>query len=179
MKFCFGDIVVIDEDQIGVIVKEWNDIQNNNINYDVYVRSYNGILNYKENQIERYMIRHKYLNDEEKEYQEEAIRPSNKIEFDTKEYQNKYPISMTQILYSKKDLNESEEPIRSRIYNCLSRSRIYTLDDFFKLLPTQVKRLHQLGNKSMKLLIDILTEYCEANNIIMKYTKEDYYIFID
>lgn len=72
MKFCFGDIVVVDENQIGVIVKCWcsNTLGNT---YDVYVRSYNGIKDYPENAIHRYMVRHKYLNDEEMEYQHNAI----------------------------------------------------------------------------------------------------------
>ena len=42
-------------------------------NYDVYVRNYNGIQNYQENEIQRYMVRHKYLNEEELEYQFNAI----------------------------------------------------------------------------------------------------------
>lgn len=71
MKFCFGDIVVVDDIQIGVVVKCWNRMTLNN--YDVYVRSYNKIRNYKEFEIERYMVRHKYLNDEEIEYQRNAI----------------------------------------------------------------------------------------------------------
>ena len=71
MKFCFGDIVVVDDIQIGVVVKCWSSSMINN--YDVYVRSYNAIKNYKENEIERYMVRHKYLNDEEIEYQYNAI----------------------------------------------------------------------------------------------------------
>lgn len=70
MKFCFGDIVVVDKIQIGVIVKSWVGKTNN---YDVYVRSYNGIKNYNESKIERYMVRHKYLNDEEIEYQHNAV----------------------------------------------------------------------------------------------------------
>ena len=41
VKFCFGDIVVVDDILIGVIVKCWNGTSGNN--YDVYVRSYNGI----------------------------------------------------------------------------------------------------------------------------------------
>ena len=68
MKFCFGDIVVVDDIQIGVIVKCWEDGI-----CDVYVRSYNGIKNYHEDEIQRYMVRHKYLNDEEVEYQYNAI----------------------------------------------------------------------------------------------------------
>ena len=67
MKFCFGDIVVVEDGLIGVIVKSWE-----SGNYDVYVRSFNGIVGYSENKIERYMVRHKYLNDEEKEYQYNA-----------------------------------------------------------------------------------------------------------
>ena len=50
-KFNFSDVVVVDEDQIGVVVKCWADGT-----YDVYVRSYNGIREYKANQIDRYIF---------------------------------------------------------------------------------------------------------------------------
>lgn len=77
MKFTFGDIVVVDKNLIGVIVKCWRDFHTDRIkkkySYDVYVREYNCIKNYKEEQIERYMVRHKYLSDEEIEYQKNAI----------------------------------------------------------------------------------------------------------
>ena len=72
MKFTFGDIVVVDKIEIGVIVKCWTN-SDKLFNYDVYVREYNGIKNYKEEEIERYMVRHKYLSDEEKVYQFNAI----------------------------------------------------------------------------------------------------------
>ena len=71
MNFCFGDIVVVDKIEIGVIVKSWVGTKGNN--YDVYVREYNKIANYDESKIERYMVRHKYLNKEEIEYQKNAI----------------------------------------------------------------------------------------------------------
>lgn len=71
MKFCFGDIVVVDGNEIGVIVKCW--LINQRYEYEVYVREYNGIMNYDESQIERYMVRHKYLNEEELEYQKQAM----------------------------------------------------------------------------------------------------------
>lgn len=71
MKFCFGDIVIVDDFQIGVIVKSWCGTEEND--YDVYVRSYNEIINYKESEIQRYMVRHKYLSEEEKQYQYNAI----------------------------------------------------------------------------------------------------------
>lgn len=74
MKFCFGDIVVVEGNLIGVIVKSW--IRGNTeIVYEVYVRSYNNIKEYKEADIQRYMVRHKELSDEELDYQEEAYHP--------------------------------------------------------------------------------------------------------
>lgn len=74
MKFCFGDIVVVDDGLIGVVVKSWcRSLQGNEPNYDVYVRVYNGIKNYPESKMQRYMVRHKYLSEEEKEYQKNAV----------------------------------------------------------------------------------------------------------
>ena len=68
MKFCFGDIVVIDGNLIGVVVKCWT-----NRTYDVYVRVTNAIISYKETDMERYMVRHKYLDEEDLQYQRNAI----------------------------------------------------------------------------------------------------------
>ena len=74
MKFCFGDIVVVDENLIGVVVKSWIRYEKEKqYIYEVYVREYNSIQSYEENKIERYMVRHKYLNEEEIEYQRNAI----------------------------------------------------------------------------------------------------------
>lgn len=42
--------------------------------YDVYVRSFNKIINYPEHAVERYMVRHKYLSGEEIEYQKNAVK---------------------------------------------------------------------------------------------------------
>ena len=74
MKYTFGDIVVVEGILIGVIVKSW--IRNNEeIIYEVYVRNLNNIKEYKEKDIQRYMVRHKELNEEEIEYQNNAINP--------------------------------------------------------------------------------------------------------
>lgn len=70
-KFLFGDIVVVDDDLIGVIVKTWENIDTKTIYYSVYVRQTNSIINYNEKNVERYAVRHKYLNDEELKYQKE------------------------------------------------------------------------------------------------------------
>lgn len=72
MKFLFGDIVVVDEVNIGVVVKTWIS-PTNEYTYEVYVRMYNGIKEYKESEIERYKVRHKYLSDEELEYQRSEV----------------------------------------------------------------------------------------------------------
>jgi hypothetical protein len=68
-KFLFGDIVVIDEDYIGVILKTWEDSNTDGFGYDVYDRMTNQIETYYENEIDRYRIRHKYLDEEELSYQ--------------------------------------------------------------------------------------------------------------
>ena len=74
MKFCFGDMVVVEGNLIGVIVKSWCR-NNKDLYYEVYVRDYSAIKEYAENDIERYMVRHKELNEEEIEYQKEALNP--------------------------------------------------------------------------------------------------------
>ena len=62
MSFQFGNVVVVDEDQIGVIVKSWADST-----YDVYVRSYNSIRQYHEDDISHF-IYSKELSGEEKSF---------------------------------------------------------------------------------------------------------------
>ena len=71
MKFLFGDIVVVEDNLIGVIIKSWKRFNNINTQnwYEVYVREYSCIKQYKEEDIERYKVRHKYLNEEELRYQ--------------------------------------------------------------------------------------------------------------
>lgn len=77
MKFCFGDIVVVEGNLIGVVVKSWcRSLMGAEENHDVYVRSYNRILNYPESEIERYMVRHKELDEEELEWQSNAVNGS-------------------------------------------------------------------------------------------------------
>ena len=61
-KFQFGNVVVVDDDNIGVIVKSWEDNT-----HDVYVRIYNGVQSYHESQIKHY-IYSKELSEEEKSF---------------------------------------------------------------------------------------------------------------
>lgn len=69
-KFLFGDIVVVENYFIGVVVKTWESL-NREYRYEVYVRSYNAIVEYNEKDIERYRVRHKELSEEEKDWQNE------------------------------------------------------------------------------------------------------------
>lgn len=73
MQFCFGDIVVVEGYLIGVVVKCWGRCNRREGSYEVYVRIFNGIKEYNESDVQRYMVRHKYLNDEELEYQANSI----------------------------------------------------------------------------------------------------------
>ena len=74
MKFCFGDIVVVEGNLVGVVVKSWGkSLQGKPATHEVYVRSFNSIVEYTEEQMERYMVRHKYLDEEELEYQANAV----------------------------------------------------------------------------------------------------------
>lgn len=69
-EFYFSDIVVVDGDQIGCIVKSWGASETGSKrgrHYEVYVRSYNEIRDYDENKIQRYIVS-KILSEEEKEW---------------------------------------------------------------------------------------------------------------
>lgn len=61
--YLFGDIVVIENNLIGVVVKTWED--KCGFYYEVYVRSLNAIKEYREEEVERYRVRHKELDAEE------------------------------------------------------------------------------------------------------------------
>lgn len=74
MKFTFGDIVIVEDNLLGVVVKSWVH-SNNYIKHEVYVRSLNTIKEYKECEMRRYMVRHKELSEEEEEYQYNAEHP--------------------------------------------------------------------------------------------------------
>ena len=65
MKYCFGDIVIVEENMIGVVVRSWCETRNTGPIHEVYVRLHNEIREYPEGCIRRYMVRHKYLTDEE------------------------------------------------------------------------------------------------------------------
>ena len=72
MKLLFGDIVVVEGDQIGVVVKNWVRYRGNEkpvALVEVYVRNYRGIKEYENSEVERYQVRHKELDEQEIEYQ--------------------------------------------------------------------------------------------------------------
>jgi len=67
-KFLFGDIVVINHNHVGVILKTWK--TNNKFDYDIFDRMTSQIENHEEDDIDRYRVRHKYLDEDELSYQD-------------------------------------------------------------------------------------------------------------
>lgn len=73
-QLTFGDIVVVEGDLIGVIVKCWGvDNHGNPPKYEVYVRNYRGIKEYYEPDVDRYLVRHKELDENEVEWQYNVV----------------------------------------------------------------------------------------------------------
>ncbi len=80
MKLVFGDIVVVDGDQIGVVVKNWGRSnrttehpEGREPHVEVYVRSYNMIVEYPISKVERYLVRHKELDENDLDYQANGV----------------------------------------------------------------------------------------------------------
>ena len=68
-RFQFGNVVVVDQGCIGLIVKTWENSPRHQpgYHYEVYVRSYNAIQEYKEENI-KHFVYSKELTEEEKEF---------------------------------------------------------------------------------------------------------------
>ena len=70
MKFCFGDIVVVNTDEIGVVCKCWRkSMKSMEPEYEVYCRMSEEMKLFPESKIQRYMVRHKYLDENEMTWQ--------------------------------------------------------------------------------------------------------------
>lgn len=73
-QLAFGDIVVVETDQIGVIVKIWRkDNHDNPPKYEVYVRNHRAVREYYEPDVDRYLVRHKELDEDEIEWQYNGV----------------------------------------------------------------------------------------------------------
>lgn len=197
MKFCFGDIVVVENNLIGVVVKSWINPKNLNVNpkdrevrHEVYVRYFNEIREYPEELIERYMVRPKYLEGEEITWQNNAV--NNTIEAldepltdrereiimkvlkeNPLNYKDGWNTTIGTIIYDLKPTSR-EKILGVRSYNAFLRARIYTLQDFFNKEPYEIKRIRNLGDKSLNYMIKAIFNYCKEHNIETKYTENDY-----
>ena len=83
MILTFGDIVIVGDGLLGVIVKSWE--TKDGVVHEVYVRDFNGIIEYYERDIRRYLVRHKEMSQEEMEYQfnaEMTGKPNSEINSD-------------------------------------------------------------------------------------------------
>lgn len=63
-KFQFGNVVVTDGGQIGVICKTWMCSLSRPHHYDVYVRSLNGLSEYDEEELRHYVFSKELADDE-------------------------------------------------------------------------------------------------------------------
>lgn len=54
-KFQFSNVVVVEDNLIGCIVKTWGASKMRDIHYEVYVRSYNCIKEYDESEIKHFI----------------------------------------------------------------------------------------------------------------------------
>jgi hypothetical protein len=68
-KFQFANVVVVEDDQIGVIVKSWENCNGKTYSHAVYVRSYNIIKEYSADEI-KHFVYSKYLHDSELQFYE-------------------------------------------------------------------------------------------------------------
>ena len=197
MKFCFGDIVVVENNLIGVVVKSWINSKNLSVNpkdrevrHEVYVRYFNEIREYPEELIERYMVRHKYLEGEEITWQNNAVNNTidaldepltdrereiimKVLKENPLNYKDGWNTTIGTIIYDLKPTSR-EKILGVRSYNAFLRARIYTLQDFFNREPFEIKRIRNLGEKSLQYMIKAIFDYCRKNNIETKYTENDY-----
>lgn len=197
MKFCFGDIVVVENNLIGVVVKSWINPKNLSVNpkdrevrHEVYVRYFNEIREYPEELIERYMVRHKYLEGEEITWQNNAVNNTidaldepltdrereiimKVLKENPLNYKDGWNTPLGTIIYDLKPTSR-EKILGVRSYNAFLRARIYTLQDFFNREPFEIKRIRNLGEKSLQYMIKAIFNYCRKNNIETKYTENDY-----
>lgn len=74
IQYTFGDIVIVEGNLIGVVVKSWEKSFSGRtpVHHEVYVRSFNCIKEYTEDEMRRYMVRHKELDEDEMYYQNNA-----------------------------------------------------------------------------------------------------------
>ena len=69
-KFNFSDVVVVEDNLVGVIVKSWGpNSKTGKYSHEVYVRSLNGIEEYREEEI-RHIVYDKELSNAQLEYYE-------------------------------------------------------------------------------------------------------------
>jgi len=66
-KYIFSDEVIVEDDLVGVVVKTWH--KGDGYEYEIYVRYYNAIKLYNEENIDRYRVKHKQLSEEDLFYQ--------------------------------------------------------------------------------------------------------------
>lgn len=170
MKFCFGDIVVIEDNLIGVVVKDLCSLDNE-ISHEVYVRYFNEIRTYKEYQMERYMVRHKYLSDEEIMYQDNAINNRN----DTTYYSIKQKNVLSATILDELVTLEYAPEFITKLDRKLKKHNVITINDLIKIEPQQLYNNYGLSKIQYTNLVLMLVCVCRKYSINSMYSSDDYY----
>jgi len=182
MKFCFGDMVVVKGNLIGVVVRDWlKRTYDDKLvpHHAVYVRYFNEIQDFREDQMERYMVRHKYLDKKEIIYQSNAV--NNRLDYvpedvDINVEEIGQSPTLPDIFYDEVNMQiaNKDKGIRQRAINSLFRKGITDLNSFFDKTPLELKYIRNFGEVTKDYAVDAIYRYCKKYKIQPKYKKEVY-----
>lgn len=170
MKFCFGDIVVVERNLIGVVVKDWQSLSKEP-HHEVYVRYFNEIKEYSESQMERYMVRHKYLSDEEIIWQDNAV--NNR---DTEVAIKGLDLMHTMMRTVEETLEEYECPTEylEKLTNALNSKGIFVTRDLMKVTPEALASIRGMSKFQYSFLVATIINIHRKHCIKSDYTMEEY-----
>lgn len=174
LKFCFGDIVVVETNLIGVIVKSWIS-SDTTIKHDVYVRYLNSIKTYSEEVIERYMVRHKYLSDEELVYQDNAINNHSNTYISNKPSNYRYKLFYDEVVPILNNSAHYNKSICNKAIKQLLCANKCTIAEIINTTPQEFKKIWGMGKVTRKFIVETFRDYVVNNNIINEIiTVSDY-----
>lgn len=165
LKFCFGDIVVIESNLIGVVVKSW--ISDDAIvKHDVYVRYLNSIKTYSEEMMERYMVRHKYLSDEELVYQDNAVNNHSDIYVAGKPSNYRYKMFYDEVVPILNNSAYYNKSICTKAIKQLLSANKCTVAEIVNMTPQEFKKIWGMGKVTRRYIVNTFRDYVLSHNII-------------
>ena len=147
MKFSFGDIVVVDNNFIGVVVKVSNHNSKYKTYYDyfVYVRHLDKVVKYSENKLKRCICI------SNKQTTEELVQRNK----------NMFDIKIKSLLEDYALKNNISHSTVVRACNCLKSANICSLKVLSEMSLEQIRNIRYLGKRAYLLITNALLE-CRA-----------------